>query len=269
MVVRTYYWDAAAASPKRWFHRGRSATRFAVGNAGDLFNIDLVRYLYGDNAESITNAGRRLLLVGSVAHRVLVGDIVCGIGTKGLDVPFREDVRVRAVRGPLTFAAMADAGYDMSGVLSQLDPGLLVGQVYPELRSVAPRRGNVVFVPHYRDRREVSRNSRYSIVDVDCSARELAFRIAEAEFVYSSSLHGIVFAHALGIPCMLVAPVNAEPETKYLDYFESLDLPWTKPLPIDEALRARASDSVPDLAKRIEGIFFPDIGELKIAGVAR
>lgn len=266
MGVRTFYWDPVVPRRPGLFRR---RTGLRVGNAGDLYNRDLITHLYGQPPVN-TEDGPRLLLVGSVVHRARSGDIVCGVGTKGADLPDPASTRLdlRAVRGPLTVAALAERGFDTSTITSLADPGLYVASVYPELvAETAVERGRVIFIPHYRDLHHFRSGRDYRLVSIDCEPADLVREILRAEFIYTSSLHGLIFAHALGRPAVLVAPVEGEPELKYQDYFASIDLPWTSPPGIDEAVRQRRSDSPLHLVRSRQDFAFPSFEELAAAGV--
>lgn len=90
----------------------------------------------------------------------------------------------RAARGPLTASRVP--GDPAIG-----DPGVLVSRLVPDRREVADR-APVVF-RHYAD-------PRLGDVRGDHRASELLPVIASASEVVSSSLHGIIVAHAYGIP---------------------------------------------------------------------
>lgn len=272
MEVSGFFWDGAAqasAAPKR-FPWSRQRTALKVGNAGDIFNRDLVRYLYGAELANSELPGR-LLLVGSVIHRAQPGDIVCGVGTKGVALKPRAELgalNVRAVRGPITRHALAEAGQDVSGIRFELDPGLLIAELFPELRAIGAERNKVLFIPHYRDRHRFRDNKKYRVADIDCEAVDLAKEIASAEHVYSSSLHGVIFAHALGRTCTLVAPLNPEPEIKYRDYFASVGAAWSQPVDLDEAMKQAIPDQI-DVPNTIDAFDFPTLAELLQVGIAR
>ncbi|PPG05184.1 hypothetical protein C5E06_02215 [Pseudoclavibacter sp. RFBI5] len=268
MAVKTFYWDPVDRT-RRFSIPRRGKLR--VGNAGDLFNRDLVRFLYDDEPDNLTDIGGRLLLVGSVIHRALPGDIVCGVGTKGRELPAVAEgpSDIRAVRGPLTMRALDEAGYDTSNVTSQLDPGLAVESIYAKTCSeTQAEAGRVIFIPHYRDLPLFRRRREFSLVSIDCEPEDLVREILRAEFVYTSSLHGLIFAHALGRPVKLVAPVNGEPELKYQDYFASVDLPWSTPVSIDEALREPRLGSPVHIQKTLDDFAFPTRAELVERGIA-
>ena len=88
MPIKTYYWNDNIQK-KRPFFRPKLAKKknnqFFYGNAGDIFAKDLIKYIYGVD-DLPTNEGGRVLLIGSIAHKIEDNDIICGIGTKM--VPF-------------------------------------------------------------------------------------------------------------------------------------------------------------------------------------
>lgn len=273
MAVRTFYWHTRVVGRARMIkHRlrgGNASFLFRTGNAGDIYNRDVIRTVYGEDAVNIADEGRRLLLIGSVAHNVRDGDVVAGIGTKGEPIPSPREAacRIVAVRGPLTLEAFAAAGHDVSGVRSQLDPGLLIRFDVPDAPAV---RGRAVLVPHYRERDQYRRRARrgLSVIDIDAEPVDVARQIQAAEVVYTSSLHGMVFAHALRRPCVLVAPLTPEPELKYRDYLASVGLPWRGLPSLDEALRGPAPVSPLDLEYSLEDFALPALAELRAEGVA-
>lgn len=102
-------------------------------------------------------------------------------------------------------------------------------------------------------------------------------RIARARFVLSSSLHGVVIAHALGVPTQLVVNGTTsvrEPMWKYHDYFESLgsavnSLAFDRladPEVVDQAFQAREADApalqeaAATLAMRLESALHDHLG---------
>lgn len=263
MELRSFFWDPTLDAAAGW----------RVGNAGDVFNRDLVDFLYGVRMRNAPKAGERLLLVGSTVHRVLPGDVVCGVGHKGSPIPPASEVpgvRILGVRGPLTLEALREAGYDVSDVRFQYDPGLLVRVMYAGmLTTVRPVPGRTIFVPHYRERAQFAGRTDVRVVDIDCTPRDLVLEILQAEHVYSSSLHGVIFAHALGRPCTLVAPLTAEPELKYRDYLASVGVAWRTPPDLDTAVRGPKPTSPVEVAVTLADFAFPTLDELRAARVLR
>jgi pyruvyltransferase len=269
-VIRTFYWDVARRSRRPW--RRRSPVRWRYGNAGDTFNRDLLQVLYPGCRHRIVEDGPRVLMVGSVAHRVTTGDVVVGIGIKDKPVPAatRAQARVLAVRGPLTYEAFAAAGHDVTDVRFQFDPGLLISRLLsPDDLSTTPVVGRQLFIPHFRDPADVKSGlPAVRTVSIDSDAVPLAKEILAAEIVFSSSLHGIIFAHALGRPCVPIRPASAEPLVKYSDYFASVNLPCRLRDSLTDALRDVKPDSPVDQPWLGLERAFPTIDDLVSWGVA-
>jgi hypothetical protein len=176
-------------------------------------------------------------------------------------------VSVRALRGPISYDIFKAAGYDMSGVRFLADPGILIGAMVPDR---PPSKGRVVFVPHYRERKSIRRKVPRGIIviDIDAPPLRLAQQLQRAECVYASSLHGIIFAHALGRPCVFVRPATDEPLLKFEDYFLSVGINPPKPLEsIADAKLSVAPVSPAVLSIDPRKIVFPSVAELTAHGI--
>ena len=68
------------------------------------------------------------------------------------------------------------------------------------------------------------------VVSVDSSPKKIAKKILNAKIIYTSSLHGIIFSHALKKPCVFIKPQSNEPMFKYEDYFLSVGLDFIDPI---------------------------------------
>ena len=193
-----------------------------------------------------------------------------GVGSKPGDLPSARQValRVRGVRGPLTLEAFRRAGHDVSSLRFVGDPGLLIGRIFPDLETVPHETGRVVFIPHYRERFQFRSNRQYRVVDIDASAHDVAVEIRRAEFVHTSSLHGLIWAHALGRPARLVTPAAGEALYKYEDYYLSIAQPFEAAATIDESLRKPKPVSPVDVSGVVDNISLPHMEELKQSGIA-
>lgn len=275
MRIRTYFWhDRIISRPRLAWRRlvGTDTGRnFATGNAGDLFGPDIIRRRYDAGVVNDAQAGKRLLVVGSIAHRALAGDFLAGpglLGSKQHVPPPSVPLRIWGLRGPKTHDAFKAAGHDLGELKFLLDPGLLIRFTMAGRKAPAPK--GVIFIPHHRERLAHAKTMPRSIrmVDVDTTATRLAEAILGAELVYASSLHGIIFAHALGRPCVLVRPTG-QSLFKYEDYFASVALPFPALLPsIHEADFRAAPTSPAEVAFREEDFVFPDADLLRAAGIA-
>lgn len=272
-MLRTYYWHHRIVS-KRKRNVRRLIFRddhkyFVTGNAGDILVRDIVKYKYGLTPLNVDGEGNRLLLIGSISHRVQDGDVLCGIGSQGKagDLPKRDNVTILGVRGPISYDELLCKGYDMSRVRFLLDPGLLVRFMYLD-NSIQPEPGNVAFIPHYKERaRYKSCTKHVRLIDIDDHPSSVCRKILQAEHVFSSSLHGIVFAHALGRPATLVAP-QEESLIKYKDYYASVGLDFPSSLrDFNDRDMSRLRDSPHDISFQEDDFFFPSIEFLTQKGV--
>jgi pyruvyltransferase len=265
MVIRTFYWEAPLRSG---FLRRR---KFRFGNAGDAYNVDALNWAYpGNEIINTLDGGKRLLLVGSVAHRAQAGDLLSGVGCKAELPPAEEwrHVSVHGVRGPRTLAALQRAGADTSSLRFMGDPGLLARAVYPAAASARQIPNQVAFIPHFRERHQFRDNNKYKVINIDAPPETVVRQISESEHVYSSSLHGIIWAHALGRPVQAVSSLTGEPEFKYHDYYESLGLRYRPAGDIDQAVKMGTTPRVPDLSEIIKAIQMPSMETLRVLGIA-
>ena len=237
MALRTYYWDQRNVSLYKYYkHKFRRPEHFVFkyGNAGDIFNIDLIKYLYNESPVNIKEEGNRLLLVGSIINKIKEGDIINGIGWKGNKMEDKSDLlaslKVYGVRGPLTKSLFEKHGTDLSDLKFEYDPGLLIKEVY-NLDIKKSKEQQVIFIPHFQDINIYKGNYPKGIkfVSIDNNPKKIAKEILKSKIIYASSLHGIIFSHALNKPCVLVKPQSDESLFKYRDYFLSIgqELPDT------------------------------------------
>ena len=230
-MIRTFYWHDRIRSAMGFTLRRKLLNRpwndFRHGNAGDIFGRNLITHFYPDQHIHLCkkDENSKLLTVGSIVHCARKNDVVFGSGSK-----FEEFISdptlqpyLHSLRGPLTYEVLKKAGWDVSTVDHLADPGLLINEM---VEKIDPIPNKVIFIPHYRERKETFFDMPHDIdyIDIDDKPENVAKKIMEAEMVYSSSLHGVIFAHSLGRPVMPVSPNSEEPLFKYKDYYLSMNL---------------------------------------------
>lgn len=221
MPVEIVHWN-----PRRPVIPGRVGRRIPlkrpVNNFGDVLGPALVRrILESRGVSNATQTRTRLLTIGSIMHLAQPGDVVWGTGVNGKSLHRTppKGLSLRAVRGPETAAFLTQHGYVAPSVFG--DPGLLVARYFPELATAPAHRAGTVFVPNLNDIKRdpaMGRSEGLRVINPRQPLYDCIRAIGAAEFVVSSSLHGIVVAEAFGIPARLVASF-AEPDFKYVDYF--------------------------------------------------
>lgn len=227
-MIRTFFWHPEVRPAHRLFINRHIFRRnyydFRFGNAGDIFALNLLRLFYPGNKIINALTAPRLLCVGSIADYARPGDILCGIGSKSTCISNKVTglAEIIGLRGPLTYDAFKKAGHNVSTVRFLADPGLLIERLVAA-EPACP--GKVIFIPHYRDRKSAFKRTPkpIDVVDIDSDPIELGKEIMKAELIYTSSLHGLIFSHALRRPCVIVIP-EREKYFKYEDYLLSVGI---------------------------------------------
>ena len=198
---------------KLFWSRGRER------NAGDWFSPLICERLSGRRIRYADPRTCDLVAVGSVLGRLnrshplhrlgLARRLdVWGTGSLRADDRLQTAHRLHAVRGRLTARSCAQLEAAPSGAEAVFsprlgDPGLLAHLLLD--RPIAKRHGTGV-VPHLMDRGHPALDAflftaPYArVLDIRMSVPDLLAEIARCERILSSSLHGLVFADALGIP---------------------------------------------------------------------
>lgn len=221
-----FWWQAWDHVMSPGIHNGR----FQSGNFGDEASEQLVAKLTGAKPRPNLPGERKLLAIGSVLHRANSGDIVWGSGLKSenaLDSHLGGDILVTAVRGPMTLDVLKKAGWDTSHITELFDPGVLMqhlwaNEVKKQSAASNAARGKIRILPHFRDEIVFKRWHHElipSFISADNQPLTVLKQMIGAEIVYSSSLHGIIFAESLGIPAIWLDSPGKEGHFKYLDYY--------------------------------------------------
>lgn len=218
-------------------------TYMATPNVGDLYSQSLATWM-NVRIECLPHdmpyEDPHLLLVGSLLEHAGPSSIVCGTGfVLGSGDPAASDYHM--VRGLLSKERIVAAEL-ASPDLAVGEPGILADQLFPS----ASERMGVGVVPHYVDQADpmVARWEREGakIIRAGQDPQSFLGELAQCEAVISTSLHGIVFAHAYGIPAMWVVLSDRVlgDGFKFRDYYSALGS--------EAARRSGADASLEDLA---------------------
>jgi len=163
--------------------------------------------------------------IGSILTNVNHKCIVWGSGIISKDSKIKNAIFL-AVRGPQTRKHLLNLGYNVSEVYG--DPALLLPDYFnPEV----DKKYLYGIVPHYNDYKLVKDwyqgQKNIKIIDMmtnDIEAKTIEF--LECEKIISSSLHGVIIAHAYSIPAVWQPFSNGVfgDDIKYQDYFESVKI---------------------------------------------
>lgn len=189
-----------------------------VHNFGDELGPAILERLGRDFERVLTIEEADLLACGSLLENAATnakpGAVVWGSGLMHGEDTDLSHLDVRAVRGRLTAGACG-----LSDVVAA-DPGALV----PELWSKPAVCRDVGVVRHYVDEEEYPWAD--AVIDATAPVDEVIDFIGSCRRVASSSLHGLIVAHAWHIPILrLPHPGVAGGNFKWADWLSGLDDP--------------------------------------------
>ena len=209
--LRYWYWDG-------------------VLNAGDAYNKYLMQKLYACPLEMSKNSIDNLDIgmCGSILTnehlskcRRVVG---CGIQKRNKTSHLPPGSSYIALRGNITNEFVRSFGKPSREILL-CDPGLLLSRLYSP-RQKPNKIHKVGIIAHYVDEGKVRQiyGDKYHIISMKTSDIEgLVDDILSCEVILSSSLHGIIFAHAYGVPAYHVQFTDffKNGNFKFADYYSS------------------------------------------------
>ncbi|MCX2837472.1 polysaccharide pyruvyl transferase family protein [Salinimicrobium sp. MT39] len=219
--IPLFYW-----SERRFIFREKE-------NYGDLLSKYLVEKISGKETNFVhpkkqawyKTKKANLLAIGSIIHHASRDSVVWGSGIIDHEQELQK-ADFRAVRGPRTREYLLKLGYECPEVYG--DPAILLPDYYnPQVKKIF----KLGIVPHYHDysnalevfagMQEV-KVIELLTMDVEATTRE----ILGCDRILSTSLHGLIVAHAYGIPAVWVKMSNKifGNEIKYADYLESVEL---------------------------------------------
>ena len=167
-----------------------------------------------------------ILTAGSIMRWIKAPNsaVVWGSGIISREDEFERPKEILAVRGPLTQQRCQQLDYSCPEVYG--DPGILLPRVFQPVATHEEMRLGVI--PHYAEqdlaRQVIPNDPSIRVIDVTAPLEDVITLIASCQAVISSSLHGLIIAHAYGVPAGWVRFSNlANPRikgdgTKYQDY---------------------------------------------------
>ena len=198
-------------------------------NFGDWVTPYLVQKITGRPVSASINPLQTkktvVISTGSIMRLCAENTIVWGSGVRNRDQAILPGKEVRSVRGPLTRKRILEVGGECPPVFG--DPALLLPKVYrPEKQTVRFKLG---IVPHISQYDAVSRMYKdvpdTNVIDLRTrNVERVIDEIHECSAIASSSLHGIIVAHAYGIPVRWIRFDDNifGDDTKFADHFASV-----------------------------------------------
>ncbi len=224
--IRLFYWSSAVFEKK------------AKENYGDILSAYIVSKISGKETTFYNAPASRkkifkrsyLMAIGSILQYATDRATVWGSGIiSQVDTPGA--ATYCAVRGPLSRKRILELGHSCPEVYG--DPALLLPELYnPEVLKTH----DLGIIPHYVDYKRVQESYGDSLPIIDLMTDDFLAttdQILSCKAIVSSSLHGVIVAHAYGIPAIWIrfSDKLSGDNTKYADYFLSVGLePYTAQL---------------------------------------
>jgi lipopolysaccharide biosynthesis glycosyltransferase len=166
---------------------------------------------------------------GSVIRLCGNNALVYGSGIRSADQEVHNSF-VRSVRGPLTRGRFLAEGFECPPIYG--DPGLLLPLFYRPKKQ--RKKYKIGIIPHFTEYAQVSElyagEKDVLVIDMGCGDIEkMIDQMVSCQSTVSSSLHGLVYSHAYGVPTRRIEfSDNVFGDgTKYSDYYQGVNL---KPL---------------------------------------
>lgn len=176
-----------------------------------------------------------LLSLGSIIDASTKKCVIWGSGFQNSDDRFNNG-KILAVRGLETIKKLKHDGICPPEIIG--DPGIIMPllfrpKVHPEY--------NIGIIPHVREYDAVCKlisNNELRVINMRSSDVEYTIKeVLKCRCILSSSLHGLIFAHAYGKPALFFTYKHkGEGVFKYNDYFSSVGIPYYNPFELEDLL---------------------------------
>ena len=223
--IPLFYWSEIKFIFREKENYGDLLSKYIVEKISD----NPVKFVHPNKQQWYKRNRTNFLAVGSILHHANKHSIVWGSGIIDHEQEIAE-ADFRAVRGPQTRYFLLKLGYRCPKVYG--DPALLLPKYYnPEVE----KKYKIGIVPHYHDYKKAvelfQNESDIKVIDLlTMDVEETTKEILSCENIISSSLHGLIVAHAYKIPALWVEFSDKifGNGIKYRDYFESLKIKYYK-----------------------------------------
>jgi hypothetical protein len=187
------------------------------------------------------------MICGSILREATNRSVVLGCGFGEYDQKPEGKPKIHLVRGKLTEQRLFELGYTKTWGLG--DPGLFLPFVYrPEVEKVH----EVSVLPHYIDYEKVKAfNLDWPVLNITQPVETVINEINQCKKIITSSLHGLIVAHAYGIPAQWVEFSDnvVGKGFKFRDYFTTVGFTQT---PIDCRSGISKDLVIPDQTVEVE-----------------
>jgi pyruvyltransferase len=220
-VYRSFIFNYEKNIPLFWF-KGKK-------NFGDEINYFLVTSISKKNVQWVNPKyflNIHFFCIGSILERAQTNSIIWGSGFLDCSSKVIKPKTIYSVRGPRTRQKYLDNNIECPEIYG--DPALLLPIFYKPLND--KKKYKIGVIPHYVDKEIAKKMAIFQTENVkviDIQQDDLfgfIDEVVQCEFIFSSSLHGLIVADAYKIKNIWVRFSNdiRGGEFKFFDYFESI-----------------------------------------------
>lgn len=253
---------------KLYWCRGRGRDDPAQCNFGDYLSPLLVEMLSGKAVHYAPVHKAEMMAIGSILPRERKARRfgwsrrlhVWGAGTDAEDRHFSARHYYHALRGQKSAAQVEG----LATLPALGDPGLLAAHWWSG-REVVAKRYRIGLIPHYVDQqnaglRDVARLPGVRLIDVFWPVEDVLRAIQACDFVFSSSMHGLIVADAFGVPNRrLRLSSGLISDFKFVDYYSAFGL--DEPVPLSREMLAQLTRADP--AELVGSYVRPGLAQLQ------
>jgi len=246
-----------------WFTLKRKDKR---ENYGDLLSKYIVKKISKGFVIKVKHPSFRIykniiknyMSIGSIITSANINTVVWGSGIIKKN-EFIRNATFLAVRGPLTRKRILEFGYNAPTIYG--DPGILLPLFYEN--KITIKKYKIGIIPHYVDYEDIHQfyknDNRIKVIDlITLNIEFTTDEILECEFIITSSLHGLIIAHAYRIPAIWIIFSNklSGDNVKFYDYFESVDIIYNREFTFK--VKNPDYDKIINLFKNNDSILMPN-----------
>lgn len=209
-----------------------------VDNVGDIFTKYLLQWM---GHTSVYSCNPDIIGAGSILGFPAIKNKKLKVWGSGFlnedDISFSTNsINFFAVRGKLTAKKLNLKNITIG------DPGILASHFYTPKVTKKYKFGIITHFTDYEYIKSIAgEDFPYPIINTfipnnEQSVKEFFNKINECEFIFSSSLHGIIFSHSYGIPAIHIKNLNnkhvnnknviSQNYFKFRDYYSGLNIPY-------------------------------------------
>ena len=195
--IRLFWWNEVKLQGKQKENYGDLLGKYLV----EKISQKKVIWINPNNFSIFNFFSPIYITIGSILTHATKNCIVWGSGIISKEYPIKR-AKFLAVRGPQTRNHLKELGYQVPEVFG--DPALLLPRYFnPKVK----KKYSYGIVPHYNDMKVVKNwfSDRKDIHIIDIRTNDIEAKTIEflsCKKIVSSSLHGIIIAHAYGIPAV-------------------------------------------------------------------